>query len=488
MREKQELLEDELQRVFTLVSHTPSPGRQPEEEAAVWKAITRLDNMVVNSTAQLSAINEDQAQVTKKIEHLQKGLKTLEENINQNDRKSEDRYIEAFLEVDAAKVEIKKYADYMSKNVSAFQSTVQELEVDMDYLYTQFYKNMSSGVRDCDCTDLGTSVAQLKRAVANITVIASENRLALDRAAEERLNIWENDGWVPQVEEIKLTLHTVQNLLAAEQAKRRIQQQTLTDLETSIRGSKLDIETLQQQDSQKSVEIKHLFNSFSSLLKDAIRHTDVLEILLGEEVLEFIDWSPEDQKAHSIPTLKMQISELILQEQIRRHSQSLVSRLNSEDPIADEPSERAEWITEDLKRRQEEHKFNHPLEDLTGYKDKDKDFFALEKSVEQLRAHVVKLEEKQCLSCCSCTEGAASKAELTSVRKSLDDHLKIFSRVFSNTEGLRQSDATVDLDKLFVLMKKKEAKLLKKRQKQRADTRRTQRNKRDTSLRAAGKK
>lgn len=484
MREKQELLEDELQRVLTLVNHTPSPGRQPEEDAAVWKAITRLDNKVVNSTVQLSALNKDQAQVTKKIEDLQKNWKTLEENVNQNDRKSEDRYIEAFLEVDAAKVEIRKYADYMSKNVSAFQSTVQELEVDMDYLYTQFYRNMSSGGRDCDCTGLGTSVAQLKRAVANITVIASENRLVLDRAAEERLNIWENDDWVPQVEKIKLTLHTVQNLLAAEQAKRRTQQQNLTELETSLQGSKLDIVALQQQDRQKSNEIKHLFNSFSSLLKDAIRHTDVLEILLGEEVLEFMDWSPEDQKAHSIPTLKMQIS--ALQQQIRRHSQGQASMLNSEVPSADEPSEH-------LKSIQEEQKFNHPLEDLTGYKDKD--FFALEKNVEQLRAHVVKLEEQQCLSCCSCSEGAASKdveeklqAELTSVRKSLDDHLKIFGSVFSNAEGLRQSDATVDLDKLFVLMKKKEAKLLKKRQKQRADTRGAQRNKRDTSLRAAGKK
>lgn len=491
IRDKQEQLKDELQSVLTLASHTPatSPGRQPQEDTAVWEAISRLDNKVVNNTVQLRALNE--VQVTKRIEQLQKGWKTLEERITQNDRKSEDRYIEAFLEVDAAKVTVEKYADDLSKNVSLLQNTVQELEVDLDDLYTQFHKNMSSSAKVCDCTSLSTSVVQLKQAVDLITVIASENRLALDRAAEERVNIWENGGWGPAVEEIKLSLHTVKNLISLEQEKRRVQQQTLTTLQTSLLDSQVAIETLQQQDIQKAGEIKHMFNSFSSLLKDAIRHTDVLEILLGEEVLEFMDWSPEDQKAHSIPALKIQISDL--QEQINRHSRSLASMLNSEDPTADEPTELADWITEDVIRRQNEQKFDHFSEDHTRYKDKD--LFALEKNVEQLHAHIVKLEEQQCLSCCNCTKGAASKdvqekleAELTSVRKSVVDHLRIFSSIFSNTEGLSESEATVDIDKLFALIKKKEAKLEKKRQKKRTDIRGTQRSKRDTSLGKAGKK
>lgn len=476
---------------MTLASQIPSPGRQPQENTAVWEAITHLDNKVVNNTIQLSTLNEDRIQVSGRIKHLEKGWKTLDERITQNERNNEDKYIEAFLEVDAAKMAVEKYTDDMSKNVTILHSTVQELEVDMDYLYTQFYKNISSGGRDCDCTSISTSVVKLKQAVANITVIANENRLALDSAAEDRLNIWEDGGWVTPVEEIKLDLRSVQNMQALEQEKRRIMQQNLTTLQASLLGSQKDIEALQQQDSQKAVEIKHLFNSFNSLLKDAIRHTDVLEILLGEEVLEFVDWSPEDQKAHSIPALKKLISDL--QEQINKHSRSLASMLNSEDPTADDPSELADWIAEDLKKRQKEQKFDHFSEDPTVYKDKD--FFALEKAVEQLRAHVVKLREQQCMSCCNCTKGAASKdvegklqAELTSVRRSLDDHLRIFSSIFSNTKGLTESEATVDLDKLSTLMKKKEAKLQRKRQKKRIDTRDAQRSKRDTLIETAGKK
>lgn len=487
MREKQERQEIELQRVLTLLS--PSPSLQ--EDTAFWEAITRLDNKVVNNTIQLSALNEDQVHATNRIQHLQKGWKTLDERITKNDRKNEDRYIEAFLEVDAAKVAVGKYADDLSKNVTILQSTVQELEVDMDYLYTQFYKNVSTGSRDCDCTGLSTSVAQLKKVVANITVISGENRLALDRAAEERLSIWENGGWGPTVEEIKLGLRTIQSLLALEQEKRKIQHQNLTTLQTSLTQSQKDIKALQEGDSQKAGEIKHLFSSFRSLLKDAIRHTEVLEILLGEEVLEFTDWAPQDQKAHSIPTLKMQISDL--QEQINKHSQSLASIINSEDPTAGEPSELEDWNPEDLKKRQKEQKFDYFSEDHTGYKDED--FFALEKTVEQLRTDIDKLGAHQCLSCCNCSKGAASKgvegklqAELTSVHKSLDDHLRIFSSVFSNTEGLTESEATVDLDKLFAIMKKKEAKLQKKRQPKKPDTRDVERSKRDTSLNTAGKK
>ncbi|XP_060728834.1 multimerin-2a isoform X2 [Tachysurus vachellii] len=487
VKDKQEQLEEEFQRVLRLVSQMPSPERQPQEDTAVWEAINRLDNKVVNNTVQLSILNEDHVRATRTIEQLQTGWKALEERVTKNDRKNEDRYIEAFLEVDAAKEAVGKSTDELSNNVTLLQSTVQELEEDLDHLFIQFSKNISIGSRDCDCSGLSKSVGHLKLAVANISVIANENRLALDSAAEERVNIWENGGWGQPVEEIKLGLHSVQNLLALEQEKRRTLQQTLRTLQTSVLSSQTDIEALQQQDSQKSGEIKHLFNSFSSLLQDAIRHSSVLEVLLGEEVLEFTEWSSQVQKAHSIPTLKMMISDL--QEQINKHSQSLASMLNSEDPTAGEPSELADWIAEDLKRRQKEQKSEHFSGNPSGYKD----FLALEKAVEQLKAQVIKLRDQQCLSCCDCTKDTTSKgveeklqAELSSVHKSLDDHLRLFSRIFSNTDGLSASEATVNLDHLLALMKKKEAKLQRKKQKKRAERQHSaQRSKRDTSLQTA---
>ncbi|XP_053357456.1 multimerin-2a [Clarias gariepinus] len=479
-REKQGQLEE---IVSTLVSQIPSRGRQPQEDAAVWEAITRLDNKVVNNTIHLSVIKEDKVQVSEKIKNLQKHYKTLEERVTQEYQRNKERYIEAFLEVDAAKESVGKYVDDLSKNVTTLQVTVHELEVDVDYLYTHFY-NISSGSRACDCTGFSISVAQLKQEINNLTAFANENRIAIDNAAEEQVNIWENGASGSQVEEIKLSLHTVQDMLALEQEKRKTLQQTLQTGEKNILGIKYVIEELQKHDAEKAVKINYLSNSFDSLKKDAQRHSDVLEFLLDEEVLVFIERSEQDKRAYSILALKKVISDL--QEQINAHSRSLASMLNSEDPTGHEPLQMADWITQDLKRIQNPEKFRHFSEEPAVFTDSD--FIALEKTVEELQEHVVKLGEQKCLSCCNCSKGAHCKnvegklqAELTSVRKSLDDHLKIFSSIFSNTEGLTDSEATVDLNKLSAIMKRKEAKHQRKRQ-QKSETRDAQRSKRYTSL------
>lgn len=68
--------------------------------------------------------------------------------------------------------------------------------------------------------------------------------------------------------------------------------------------------------SLKAAELRlnRLSASFNVLLKDASRHSQVLELLLGEDVLDFLDWPVEVQEEHSMPALL---------EQLRRHSLSI---------------------------------------------------------------------------------------------------------------------------------------------------------------------
>lgn len=81
---------------------------------------------------------------------------------------------------------------------------------------------------------------------------------------------------------------------------------------TQLSGSIL---ALQELETKQEAQLKHLSASFRSLLEDAIRHSEVLQLLLGEEVLEFLEWTPQDQEAHSLPVLKEQLRDL--QEQLR---------------------------------------------------------------------------------------------------------------------------------------------------------------------------
>lgn len=85
---------------------------------------------------------------------------------------------------------------------------------------------------------------------------------------------------------------------------------SLDRLNGSLQMGLLDIASLKAAE----LRLNRLSASFNVLLKDASRHSQVLELLLGEDVLDFLDWPVEEQEEHSMPALL---------EQLRRHSLSI---------------------------------------------------------------------------------------------------------------------------------------------------------------------
>ncbi|XP_016313155.1 multimerin-2-like [Sinocyclocheilus anshuiensis] len=493
VRQEQERLDEELQKIWPEKKTDPAQS-QSYESTAVWEAITRLDNKVINNTVRLSGLIEGHEQVTANIKDLQNGWRDLDKKIVQTGLNSQVQFMETGLEVEAAKVAVLDRINELNSNISVLQSTLQEMETDVDYLYTEYYKNISSASGDCDCIALGASVTQLEETVANVKEIANENKLAHEREAQEMLD---SLSWIPTVEDLKLGLLNVQKSLAFEQEKSRMLQHNVMQLQASLLGSQQDIETLQEHDRAKVEKIQQLHSIFNTLLQDAIRHSEVLEILLGEEVLEFMAWSPEEKRRFSIPELRESIRDM--QEQINGHSRSLASMLNSaahQVTAADEPSVLSDWASVGIKRRRGDERFDLS-EELPEYSDND--FWTLEKMVKELGADIKQLEEHRCPSCCNCTKTAATggvevklQSEVDTLRKDLETHLGVFNSIFSNTEGLTGSEISVDLNKLSALMKRKEAKQQNRKQRKRADNRAVQtgervnyRIKRDASLESA---
>lgn len=115
----------------------------------------------------------------------------------------------------------------------------------------------------------------------------------------------------------------VKESLASEQSSTRKLDHSLTRISSSVNVGLAEISGLREENKKLVAEFQHLSSSFASLLKDAIRHSDVLELLLGEEVLEFLQWPVQDQEANSIPALKEQLGQL--QEQLREHDLSITS-------------------------------------------------------------------------------------------------------------------------------------------------------------------
>nr|XP_019966271.1 PREDICTED: multimerin-2-like [Paralichthys olivaceus] len=458
---------------------------QPSGSSSLWDAIERLDNMVVNNTVKVSGLMEDVDVTLGSVQQLRWDFTQLEKLINQTARNTQILFMETGLEVEAAKVGVLGRVEELALNLTQHSKQLQEVEVDTDYLFTALYQNHSAA--NCDCKGLTAAVALLERSVANVTALANENKMALDEDNAGEVEQWGGaSDWEPAVEAIQHGLQQVKESLVSEQNRTRTLDRTLTRLSSSLTDVQAEVGGLRERDTRLKEEMQHLASSFNSLLKDTIRHNDVLELLLGEEVLEFLEWPYQDQEANSIPALKKELRHL--QEQLSVHNLSIRSPLDSrtgggeEVPPADQPSSSHlppdHWLPGDMRRSdagetsRERQLLLHPdgrrPVDLGG---DGSDLWNLEKTVEELDLKVQQLEEKPCPCPTAPTPGevqprgeaAKLQAEVTWLKRGLEEHLRVFNNVFINADVLVGSEETLDLDKLSQLVKNRDGKKEKRK-------------------------
>ncbi|XP_073337664.1 multimerin-2a [Pagrus major] len=458
---------------------------ETSDTSALWEAVTRLDNVVVNNTVKVGGLMEDVEVTSGSVRQLRRDLKQLDAQINQTARNGQMKFMETGLEVEAAREVVLRRVEELAANLSQhdvrlrdMDARLRDTEEDVDYLYEGLYKRNSSA--DCDCKALKAAVTRLERGVANVTEVANENRLALEETGEGGAGQWGGvSNWEPAVQVLQQDLQQVKESLASEQTRTRTLDHSLTQLSDSVKVGLAEVSGLKGADGK----LQHLSGSFDSLLEDAIRHSDVLELLLGEEVLEFLEWPVQDQEAHSIPALKEQLGNL--QEQLRGHNLSITSLLGNspggreEVPSADQPSSdddllHDDWLPGSMRRSssevpaRERQLLLHSAGRRPELGGDGSDLWNLEKAVEELELKVLRLEEKTSNASAGREAppvGAEAKlqAEVTWLKRGLEEHLRVFKNVFSNADVLAGSDATLELDKLWQLVKNKEGKKEKKR-------------------------
>lgn len=139
---------------------------------------------------------------------LRKDFRSLVKEINQTARTSQVLFMETGLEVETAKQVVLRRVAELAGNLSQQSEHLQEMDVDVDFLYTRLYKYNSSS--DCGCKSLRASLAHLERDVANVTALANKNRLALEEDSEEVESQWGGaSDWEPAVQEIQQDLQQV---------------------------------------------------------------------------------------------------------------------------------------------------------------------------------------------------------------------------------------------------------------------------------------
>lgn len=432
-------------------------GGQPTQVSGVWEAITRLDEKAQSNSVQLSSLSETSKDSARMIKDLQRDLLILGQSLEEVKQRNEVHFAEIGLEVEANRVRVLNSIGELTSNLSAHEGQLREIELDLDNIYHQLQRNDSViSEQVCSCKSIGSSLARLELEVANVTHLTRQNQLALEEADLDMIRFTE-------MEDLHQGLLNMKESLAFEQSRSRRLHDSISQLQASLLDSQQEIQGLKEQDENKSADIRGLSATFSSLLNDAVRHSDVLEVLLGEEVLEFTRWSHSQKKEFSIPDLLQRMH--VMQQKIETHDMSLNSlrrkhpdgdEMNSDDPVTYSEG----TATKNLVKGTESYQSS--LEPLTGEEDVDysvSDFWSLGKEVEQLAGRITMLEER----CGNCTEPPGGsvvelQADIASLRQSLEDHLRIFQKLFSNTEELVSTTRSLNLHEVWRLVRKKEEK------------------------------
>ncbi|XP_073671642.1 multimerin-2 [Paramisgurnus dabryanus] len=431
-------------------------GGQPTPESRVWEAIARLDKETLKHTAQLSSLSETSEDNARAVQDLRGDLLKLGKKLEEFKKDSEVQFTETGLEIEAARVMVQNSIGELQVNLSSHKGQVRELELDMDNIYHQLQRNDSTiAEQTCDCGSIGDSLLRLEMEVGNVTRLVRTNQFADEDVERNQAR------WATEVEDLHQGLLTMKESLSFEQSKSRVINNNLSQLKASLLESQQEIRDLKKKDEEKTDEIQGLSATFSSLLSDAVRHSEALEVILGEEVLEFTKWSQSQQKELSIPNLLEKMH--LMQQKIENHNKYLAS-LRKKHPEesemhSDDPVSYSDWTG----AKNQVASDRDSLDPSTG-EDEDvdysvSDFWTLGKEVEQLAGRINLLEER----CGNCTETPGGsvvelQADITSLRQSLEDHLETYEKLFSNTEKLVSSARSLNLDEVWKMVRKKNKK------------------------------
>ncbi|XP_036402127.1 multimerin-2-like [Megalops cyprinoides] len=449
----------------------PNQG-QPGRGAGVWEAISRLEVEVANNTRRLAALEEGSDRASQQTRSLWRGLRGLEERIVRTGQRTKVRFSATSQEVEGDRVAVMGQVEEMAGNLTASDVQLEELDSDLDYLYNQLHSRHSPAP-DCDCGGLVATLARLEQEVANATDTARGNRLVL----EDHLRGQGRRGTGPgaSLDDLQERLLLVRDSLSLEQERTQALRLDVSRLEAEQAETRRKLGGLLQRHDGKGREIHRLSSYFSSLLEDAVRHAEVLEVLLGEEVLEFTERPSREQEEYSIPLLQDKIR--LLQEQTESQAQSLATV--NEGLAGDEPSAgQSERLSRVFERRSSEDHMDDPFPDSPsedGPEDYSvSDFWSMGREVEELESRLSQLERRPCPSCCNCTAAPAGpevqpRGEGAALHRALEEHLRTFWKELSDEERPAGSDTMLDLDAPRATVSGKEAPRQRRQRKERRD-------------------
>ncbi|XP_041124414.1 multimerin-2-like [Polyodon spathula] len=447
-------------------------------EPSVWEAIRRLEHKVLENSRNVTYLAEENDFSAQNIQDLQRGFRNLESALQETAREIRVLFMESGLTVEDSKVEVLQGVRGLAANLSALESQlrnicakVEEFSLDIDDLYGLYPSH-------CNCQSLAAELAllgdELREELRNCTRVTENNRHKLEDASH---GAW-RPGLTSSVEDLIMGLQQVQRSLAFEQEKHSALQLNVSQVQEAGLGLQREVSRLRDREGHWTTEIQRLSSSFQSLLGDVVRHAEVLEALLGADVLEFTSEMSSQLGELSVPALEESVRETLTR--LRAHNSSLVSlERRVEGLLLNLGRERSKQAAPPLstsegppsgdsraveRRSGDLRLLEPPMGEL------HRELSALEGMLKALGGQVRRLEKQQqpCpQSCCNCTAVPPGgwTEELQKLRQDLESHVQVFHRVFRDAEALAASNVTVDLSRLWRATRKMERRRQKGREK-----------------------
>ncbi|XP_064573179.1 multimerin-2 isoform X1 [Zonotrichia leucophrys gambelii] len=480
MKQEQNLLENKLEALKKNLTELSLHHGPKDENSQL--TIRHMNEMLSGHAKQLKELYMESDVAFQNIAVLERWFKELKKNIS--------KYRPEDLTITLAEKSV-----IMEENNAAMERQIAELNYTLSNLQ-ETYSDLLRYMEECNCQRVSADTDVLEEDPRNSTYSLEDTQPKDMKHLESVFR----DFFKSEIEELSSAIPSIHLSLNLRQEENR-------QLQSQVTAFSEDMGLLKKKDEEIHRQIKYLNSSFSSLLKDAMRHEEALEALLRHE---FLDVFFEDDFSSLIPSVFQ------LQESVRHFSDKLQEQNVTLESVKKRfhPLERGHQNHHDAhmppKHPEEETQTSSTLHEVSSQRSvrehmepnyeaaKDdslessayNDIMTLKNDIKHLSLAVKRHESRGDISlCCNHTIANAIEplnasveslsADLATIKQNLEEHLVTFKKLFGSHEELGASNISLDVTKIQSMLQKKGRRQQKGQDKQR-DKKRSEKHRENT--------
>ncbi|NWW33208.1 MMRN2 protein, partial [Panurus biarmicus] len=480
MKQEQNLLENQLEALKKNLTELSSHHGPKDENSQL--TIKQMNDIVSGHTKQLKELHMESDVAFQNIVVLERWFKELKRNIS--------KYRPEDLTITLAEKSV-----IMEENNAAMERQISELNYTLSNLQEN-YSDLLRYMEECNCQRISSDTDVLEEDPRNSTYSLTDSQAKDMKHLESVFR----DFFKSEIEELSSAIPSIHLSLNLRQEENR-------QLQSQLTAFSEDMGSLKKKDEEIHRHIKYLNSSFSSLLKDAMRHEEALEALLRHE---FLDVFFEDDFSSLVPSVfQLQESLRHFSDKLQEQNVTLASLMRRFHPL-----ERGHRNSHDAhvppKHPKEETQTSSTLQEVSSQRSiiehmepnyeaakddssdssADNDIMTLKNDIKHLSLAIKWQESRGDASlCCNHTIANAIEplnasvetlsADVSIIKRDLEEHLVTFKKLFGSNEELADSNISLDVTKIQSMLNKKGRRQQKGQDKQR-DKKRPEKHRENT--------